>query len=314
MRAALTITAVVVSLLAVPFEARAAGRTPVGNGRIAYSVGGLLPDPDPDGHSQVFTIRPDGSGRRQLTHVQAPAQAGDPTYSPDASRIAYVSSAGGAFQVWVMRADGTHQHRLVRDPGHDAFLPRWAPDGAHLVFTRCTSPFGATECTIARVRSDGSQLRVLTSGHWVDFDARYAPDGRSIAFTSNRRGLVSAIWRMRTDGGGIHRLTSAALEAFWPDFTPDGTTILFGNNWDRPHTDFFTMRSDGTHMRRQKHFAPSNQGGFSSYAPDGRHIVFDLSTHGGRRGGLAVMAADGTHVRMIVRTPALVLADWGVQR
>src|SRR6478752_5569292 len=103
MRTTLTITALVASSLVVGGPARADERRAPGNGRIAYSVGAVLPDPDPNAHSQVFTIRPDGSGRRQLTHVAAPAQAGDPSYSPDAGRIAYVSSAGGPFQVWLMR-------------------------------------------------------------------------------------------------------------------------------------------------------------------------------------------------------------------
>src|SRR5690348_10580356 len=105
------------------------------NGRIAYSVGAILPDPDTHAHSQVFTVRADGSGKRQLTHVKAPVQAGDPSYSPNGRRIAYVSNATGRFQVWVMSASGAHQHRLVVDPRRDAFLPRWAPDGKHLVFT-----------------------------------------------------------------------------------------------------------------------------------------------------------------------------------
>lgn len=313
MRTTLTITVLVAASLVVGGPARADEQRAPGNGRIAYSVGAVLPDPDPNAHSQVFTIRPDGSGRRQLTHVAAPAQAGDPSYSPNANHIAYVSSVGGTFQVWLMRADGTHQHHLVHDPRHDAFLPRWAPDGAHLVFTRCTKPFGFVECTIAQVRSDGSHLRVLARGHWVDFDARYAPDGQTIVFTSNRRGLKSAIWRMRADGSRMRRLTAPRPEAFFPDYSPDGSTILFGNNFDRPHTDLFTMRRDGSRVRQLTHFDPKTQGGFASYSPDGRRIITDYAVEGSKE-GLAVMKSDGTHLHVIVRTGNLTIADWGVQR
>jgi Tol biopolymer transport system component len=313
MRALLTITALAAATLVTSVSAQADGRRSPANGRIAYSVGAVLPDPDPSAHSQVFTIRPDGSGRRQLTHVAAPAQAGDPNYSPDAARIAYVSSVGGTFQVWLMRADGSNQHRLVRDPGHDAFVPSWAPDGKHLIFTRCTRPFGFVECTIARVRSDGTHLRDITGGHWVDFSARYAPDGRSIAFSSNRRGLISAIWRMRSDGSRMRRLTAPRPEAFWPAYSPDGNTILFGNNFDRPHTDLFTTRRDGSHVRQLTHFGPKTQGGFASYSPDGRRIVSDYAPNGGTE-GLAIMNSDGTGLHRIVRTGNLTIADWGVQR
>jgi len=286
------------------------------NGRIAYSVGAILPDPDLSAHSNVFTVRPDGTGRRQLTHLKAPKQAGDPNYSPDASHIAYVSNATGRFQVWLMRRDGTHKHRLVADRGHDAFLPRWAPDGKHLVFTRCTKPFGFLECTIARVRADGSHLRNLTGGHWIEFDARYAPDGHTIAFTSSRDGLISAIWVMRADGSHKHRLTAARPEAFWPDFTPDGRTILFVNNFGRPNSNIFTMRADGTRVRPVTQVKPPRQAGFGSYSPDGRRIVFDATPRSnvGTREGLAVMRADGTHRAVIVRTGNLTIADWGVAR
>ena len=283
------------------------------NGRIAYSVGAILPDPDTHAHSQVFTIRPDGSGRRQLTHVTAPVQAGDPNYSPTGRRIAYVSNATGRFQVWVMSAAGAHQHRLVVDPRRSAFLPRWAPDGRHIAFTRCNEPFGFVECSIATVRADGTHLHVITRGHWLNFDARYAPDSRSILYSSSRGGLSSAIWKARPDGSGAHRLTRPEPEAFWPDFTPDGRRILFTNNFERPNSNLVTMRPDGTHLRRVTNVKPPRQAGFGSYSPDGRRIVFDSARLRGRE-GVGVMNADGTHVRMIVQTGNLTIADWGVAR
>ncbi|HEY2298950.1 MAG TPA: hypothetical protein VGH43_14545 [Jatrophihabitans sp.] len=297
----------------VPSSGAAARAQGPRNGRIAYSVGAILPDPDTQGHSQVFTVRPDGSGRRQLTHVTAPVQAGDPNFSPNGRRIAYVSNATGRFQVWVMTAGGAHQHRLVVDPRRNAFVPRWAPDGKHLVFTRCHKPFGFLECSIATVRADGSHLRVITRGHWVNFDARYAPDGRSIAYSSNRAGLVSAIWQARTDGSAAHRLTRPSPEAFWPDYSPSGRRILFTNNNDRPNSNMFTMRADGSHVRRLTAVKPPRQSGFGSYSPDGQRIVFDRTGLPGHE-GLGVMNANGTHAHTIVQTGNLTIADWGAAR
>jgi len=65
----------------------------------------------------VFTINPDGSGRRQLTRVAADQTAGSPAWSPDGSRIAYVSNVRGHLELWVMAADGSGQHPLTGDPG-----------------------------------------------------------------------------------------------------------------------------------------------------------------------------------------------------
>ena len=314
--AVLGAAALAASAVSAPAAATPARPLARSNGRIAYSVGAVLPDPDPDAKSQVFTVNPDGSDVRQLTHVAAPGEAGDPNFSPDGTRLAYVSNTSGRFQLWVMNADGSHQRRLLADPGHDAFVPQWAPDGRHLVYTRCRYSPGTNlfppvlECAIATVRTDGTDDRDITSGHWIDFDATYSPDGRSVVFAGYRGGLLSAIWRTSASGGRLHRLTAAEPEAFWPDYAPDGRTILFSNNFDRPASRVFSMRPDGSHITQVTHVGPDDQAGFASYAPDGKKIVLDYYTPS-TGDSLAVANADGTHLTPIVATGDLTLADWG---
>jgi Tol biopolymer transport system component len=280
---------------------------PPQNGRIAYSVGGVLPGPDLDAASQVYTVYPNGTGRKQLTHVVAPVQAGDPSYSPDGRRILYVSNASGRFQIWVMNADGSDQHRLVNDPGHDAFLPSWSPDASTLVFTRCAPVLSTFECTIATVRADGSRVRTVTGGHWQDFIARFTPDGASIVFSSNRSGYLARIWRCALDGSQLRALTDPDLEAFWPDYSPDGQRILFTSNFERPLSQLYTMAPNGAAVRQLTHFTQDNQGGAASYSPDGTRIVLSAT------GGLAVMNANGTGLTTIVPINDLVIADWGAR-
>src|ERR687888_349903 len=65
-----------------------------------------------DGLSAIDTINANGSGRRQLTALQR-SFAGEPAYSPDGSKIAYVC---GNFELCVMNADGTAQGRLTTSP------------------------------------------------------------------------------------------------------------------------------------------------------------------------------------------------------
>jgi Tol biopolymer transport system component len=291
--------------LAAPALAHAAA---VQNGRIFYSAGALLPDPDPEAGSQVWSVNSDGTDPQQLTHVAAPAEAGGPDVSSDGARVLYVSNASGQFQVWVMRANGTGQHRLVRDPQHDAFVPRWSADGQHLLFTRCSMPFGFIECTIAAADADGTNLRDLTSPHWADFSASYAPNGRSVAFSGDRFGVSQAIYRSPVAGGRPQRLTPAVQEAFWPDYRPDGRQIVFGNNFDRPHTDVWTMRPDGSHAQQISHIPAGQDLAFARYAPDGAHLVADLFD--GRTDWLVTLNADGSGLTKIVRTNNLTLADW----
>jgi Tol biopolymer transport system component len=298
-----------------PHPAARFAAAPVGNGRLVYSAGAILPDPDLSGSSQIFSVEPDGTDRQQLTHLTAPAQAGGPDVSPDGRRILYVSNQdGGAFQVWVMRLDGSGQHRVVADPDHDAFVPRWAPDGRHLLFTRCSTPFGFLECTIAAAKLDGSGLHDLTSGHWFDFSAAESPDGRTLAVSGDRGGYSSAIFRTAPGHRRLHRLTTPTLEAFWPDYRADGRRILFGDNFDRPLTNLWTMNADGSGARQITHLSgPDVNLGFARYSPDGRKVVTDYADGTGHE-WLATLNADGSGLTKVIETGNLTLADWAVTR
>ena len=77
----------------------------------------LLPGGNLSGHSNVYVINPDGTGRRQLTHVGAAKAAGAPDWSADGRKIVYESDQSGDYRIWVMNADGSGQTRLTDDPG-----------------------------------------------------------------------------------------------------------------------------------------------------------------------------------------------------
>jgi WD40-like Beta Propeller Repeat len=83
------------------------------NGRIAFSQWDLLPGGNLSGHSNVYTINPNGIGLRQLTHVGKTRAAGAPDWSPDGTRIVYESNQTGDYRIWVMNADGSGQRRLT---------------------------------------------------------------------------------------------------------------------------------------------------------------------------------------------------------
>ncbi len=98
-----------------------------------------------DGNYEIYTIHPDGSGLRRLTHTTADDK--DPSFSPNGRLILFTSerdstsrssTAGSGFetprQVYLMNADGSHQHALVRDRASDE-LPTFLPDGRVLFFS-----------------------------------------------------------------------------------------------------------------------------------------------------------------------------------
>ena len=285
------------------------------NGRIFFSTGFILPQPDLSGNWQVYSVRPDGSDLEQLTHVPAGVVAGDPGVSPDGRTVAYVTNTTGAFTVWTMSRTGRHERRLLATPRTDYFLPSWSPDGKRLLLTACDTSLGFEAwCDLVTVRADGSHLRKVVADHRNNFAGHYSPNGRWIEFGSDRSGYVGAIWVIRASGGRPHRLTPPRLEAETAAWSPDGSHIAFGSNCCQPDGNIYTVTRDGGHLTKLTHAPFPHGAGWPSYSPDGRYIAFGsdmLRPEGSPKLDLFVMRADGSHVRRIESeeqpTPIL---DW----
>jgi Tol biopolymer transport system component len=276
---------------------------PGANGRIAFST-------DLGGRPQVFTALPDGSDLRQLTHVAKGHAASSPDWSSDGSRIVFTLDN----EIWVMNPDGSNQMQLTQDPDRVNQAPSWSPDGTRIVFSRCSSPFGADRCSIDVMNADGTGRTKLLGGDWRSQNPEYSPDGRLIAFASNRGGYVSNVWVMGADGSNPKRLTPAVLQAWAPDWSPDGTHIVFTDQAELPHSNVWIMEPDGSELTQITDFHPGDQGGVASYSPDGRKFVLidDLAHRTPCCFDLAVMNIDGSHLHSIVTTqPRVFSSDWG---
>ena len=155
---------------------------------------------------EIYVVNADGSGQRRLTRNTV--RDNDPVWSPDGRRIAFESN----WQLWVMNADGSGKRRLTRKGVHN-FNPAWSPDGKRIAFERgrrqrqvSNGAAGSWGLGLYVMNADGSGEQRLTQGgsqpHW-------SPDGRKIAFVSNRDGN-SDIHVMNADGSGRRNLTRAA--------------------------------------------------------------------------------------------------------
>jgi Tol biopolymer transport system component len=293
------------------------------DGRIAFSQGDLIAPVggetgDLSAHSQVFTINPDGSGLKQLTHVGADQGAGSPDWSPDGERIVYESDQSGAFRIWVMDANGTTKIQLTHGPGFEDFQPSWSPDGKRILFSHCGEPFGPGSivyCDIDVMKANGTHVRtLLSSGNWSNVRANYSPDGKRIAVGSDRGGLQSAIWVMRADGSGLKRLTPPRLRAFWPDWAPGGHRILFSDHCCLPHSNLWTVRPNGSHLRKLTDVAQRFDLAFGGFSPSGKRIVTFFSKGCDDAGcrHFYTLRFDGTHFhRVVTGKPNTFLTDWG---
>jgi serine/threonine protein kinase/Tol biopolymer transport system component len=144
-----------------------------------------------------------------------------PAASPDGRLIAFVSARDGNRRIWLKQlADGTE---AAITSGPDDTSPRFAPDGAVLLFTRTERGASA----IHRVPVVGGEPRKLIDNA---FDGDWSPDGKQIAFIRNRGGRndrVSTLCIASTNGGAIREIASSSVEELVaPRWSPDGTSIV----------------------------------------------------------------------------------------
>jgi dipeptidyl aminopeptidase/acylaminoacyl peptidase len=85
-----------------------------------------------EAENDLFAVDPEGGNRTRLT--SSSAYDGQAAYSPDGSRIAFMSTRDGQARVWVMNADGSDPHTITSNfPG--SARPTWSPDGSQIAFT-----------------------------------------------------------------------------------------------------------------------------------------------------------------------------------
>ena len=130
-------------------------------------------------------------------------------------------------------------------------------------------------------RDDESPVSVrtatpVTSGNQVIEFVRLSPDGRWLAFDSDRGGN-SDIWRQPVDGGEPEPLTTDAMEEFWPSWSPDGREIAF-HAFREGRRQLFVMSADGRD-RRQITRGKSDER-TPSWSPDGRTLYYLHNFHG----------------------------------
>ena len=138
-------------------------------------------DPEGAGQADIWRVHPDGSGLEQLTRDAAMEDAG--ALSPDGTRLAFVSTQGGArtTNIWVMDLKTRRARNLTGDGKSDPpatmngnFRPAWSPDGRWIAFTSDRGEkWGGAEMgagaghshptSLYVMRADGSGLRRLTS-------------------------------------------------------------------------------------------------------------------------------------------------------
>jgi Tol biopolymer transport system component len=276
------------------------------NGRIVFDTVWAFWNGRADA-SQIYSVLPDGSDLRPLTDVGPGTAAWHPAVSPEATRIAYVVSADGKDdQVWLMRPDGSHQRRLVHEPGWSQTGPSFTANGRRVLYSRCGNyvAFYWT-CKIVSVRLDGSGGRTIIGGRWHPSDPVMSPDGSRVAFVSDAGGYDARIWLADPDGSHRAVLEPNFIERL--SWSADGTHLAF----TAYRTDgVSTIATDGSGLQQ---ILPSSD--FGAWSPDGSQIVSKVIGPDEGFGPLQVTSADGSDPTEIVDVSYGVgYSDWGIAR
>jgi Tol biopolymer transport system component len=301
------LSAVLVGLVIASVLVAASGATTRGkNGLIAYAA-----ETSPD-HFQVFTIHPDGSGAKQITHALS---AQSPDWSPDGNTIVFELERKASAGVALMSASGMNIRTLT--PKGFQGQPSFSPNGGSIVYERDVAE-GNNGVWI--MRADGSGNRRVTRNPFgcCDTDPNFSPDGTLVTFVRIKRDHeLQALFAVRPDGTGLHQLTPYSWEvAIKHDWSPDGMLIVLTTNADfvrpRESANLVTVHPDGSSMTRLTTFTGGKKNAFAgSFSPDGKLIVFRLEQ--GDRSSLAVIGREGKGLRLLTKLsqdkPRFI--DWG---
>jgi Tol biopolymer transport system component/tRNA A-37 threonylcarbamoyl transferase component Bud32 len=223
--------------------------------------------------SYVHSFRNTNLWRADLWDPKAPAARliastrveTQPDYSPDGTRITFISSRSGAAEVWTAGVDGANPVQVTLEADRPA-APRWSPDGRRIAFAQ--RPGGNVDVYV--VDAQGGTPRRMTTDPANDASAYWSRDGKWIYFASNRTGRQE-VWKIPSDGSAHE--TQVTHNGGWRSRESFDGKVLYYQKFDLP--GLFRMPVDGGPEERIADVQPPE---YWQLAPDG---IYYLRRQGG---------------------------------
>ena len=306
-------------------------------------------DVSPDGGTIVFDMLGDlytvgiaGGVATSLT--SGIAWDMQPKFSPDGTRIAFISDRGGADNLWVMDADGSNARAVTEEKEHLIHNPAWSPDGDWIVVRKgyvSTRSIPSGEIWMYHA-SGGEGLQVVERPHGEQSQKNiaepvFSPDGRYVYYSQDN--TPGTVWQYNKDPTGqifvIQRLDREEREtevyvggpggAIAPMPSPDGSQLAFIKRLPDTHSAIYLKDAASGNERplylaldRDLQETNGSQGNYPamSWTPDGESIVFwaggklrRVEVDSGESKVIPVRINDTRQVRKTVRFPVEVWQD-----
>jgi TolB protein len=263
--------------------ARLTGENPFFDSKIAYIA---ETGPKDRRMKRLAIMDSDGANHRFLTTGQAIALT--PRYSPDYSKIMYLSYFNGSPRIYVYDVAGNTQ-QLLLTAKNPIFAPRWSPDGKWVLYSMASG--GNTD--IYKMPAAGGQSIKLTDTPGIDIGGSFSPDGSRIVFESDRSGSQQ-VYVMNADGSGQKRISFFGGRAATPEWSPRGDQIAFthmGGNFR-----IAVMDPAGGSLRL---LTDAWQDEAPTWAPNGRIIQFFRTARGSGKAGIWQVDLTGRNERKL---------------
>ncbi len=251
--------------------------------------------------AEWFTVRPDGSDRRDLRVTSTCAG-----WFPDGSKILITNDAavgpGAPLRPAVVDPDGSNRHQLdgTQNPLLNLGCGDVSPDGTRIAVEGFGHDDPSDVDGIYTIRaSDGGDLVQVVSGPIAP--PRYSPDGTRLSYFDTRAGVSptgsGALFVTPAEGGDPVQITPWGFAFDDHAWSPDGSWIVF----QRPYGQLYLVHPDGSDLHRLPLELPAGAGALNpSWSPDGHWIAFSLQRSDGSE--IFVVRPDGTGLQRVPGT------------
>jgi Tol biopolymer transport system component len=217
-----------------------------------------------NGNWDIYSMDTDGTNVQAV--INTPQTDVAPSWAPDGSKFAYMSSGAGDAEVYIYDVATGTSTNITNNPSSDGIgIVAWSPDSTKIAFTSDRN--GPLNIFLAN--ADGTGLVNLTGGGSNNTSPMWSPDGTKIAFTSDRTG-TNQVFTVNSDGTGLTNVSSSAFDDTLPAWAPDSSKLAFVSTRSGA-SDIYAVNADGsgltqiTNTPTQEYYPAWSYGGDKIY-------------------------------------------------